>query len=79
MNSGEKFGRNAVKLYMVQIHRVTGSEMGRIRTREDADPQPVFGKILNEVPNQVPQDEDQLKENSEEGKVGKAITEALQK
>ena len=50
----KKIGRNAVKLYLVQIHRVTGSEMGRIRTREDADPQPVFGKILNEVPNQVP-------------------------
>ena len=42
-------GGNTGKLYMVQIHRVAGLEMGRIRTRKDADPRPVFGKVLYEV------------------------------
>ena len=35
---------------MVQIHRVTRSEMGRIQTTADVDPRLVFGKIIYEVP-----------------------------
>ena len=45
----KKFGKNAGKFYMVQIHRVTGPEIGRIRTRKDADPRLMFGKVLYEV------------------------------
>ena len=62
---------------MVPIHRVTGSEIGRIRTREDTDHDPCLAKLSEKFQNQAPRDEEESKDTSEEGKVGKAIKEAL--